>query len=403
MRKRKSVLLIVLGTSLLLSTTNVCASGDILSSEKKAEIQAEAGNFKLQAGEMQNVKKIEVKVGFDGLQFQNTINQGSSSEWYGPGKIRLLDENGNVVGTENFDLKSEYPDFDVNVVGKKVYTMEYNGFTTEFEINVRPCEFQIIVGRNEDGSVDLDDTGKYIHVPIGGDIRKANIVTLTRDAEVPELGYGAEPSFPFDSIVGKSIEELFDNTKAGIYEIPVTIKEESGVATGIIKVMVGIPEKGTIDEIFPSDAKNDLPDKDVVGAWNIPSGEEGAGTWVFDTGLTKDSGVTVWSYHNAQWLKIGEYWVDEEGNATVKLTEDQTSPILITKNNLQKPAKDNSKDENNSKINGTGNSSKTNTNVQIKEKAPKTGDSSNVLPSFLACAVSMFAMIVIGIRKRYSK
>lgn len=403
MRKRKRVLLFLLGASFVLNASNVCASDGKLWFENEAEVQAELGKSKLQAGEMQNVKKIEVKVGFDVPYFQNTIIQGSSSDWYDLGEIRLLDENGNVVGTENFDFESEYPDFDVNVVGKKTYTMEYNGFTTEFEINVRPCEFQIIVGRNEDGSVDIDNTGKYIRIPIGGDIRKANIVTCTRDAEVPEQGYGAEPSFPFDSIVGKPIEELFDNTKVGIYEIPVTIKEENGVATGIIKLMVGIPEKGLIDEMLPSDAKNNLPDKDVVGAWNIPSGEEGVGTWVFDTGLTKDSGVTVWSYHNAQWLKIGEYWVDEEGNATVTLTEDQTSPILITKNNLHKPAKDNSKDENDSKINGTDNSSKTNTNVQIKAKAPKTGDSNNVQPSFLACALSIFAVMVIGIRKKYSK
>ena len=135
-----------------------------------------------------------------------------------------------------------------------------------------------------------------------------------------------------------------------------------------------------------------MPNNELLGVWNIPSGDAGAGTWVFQTGMAKGSKVDVWSYHNNAWLSIGTYTVDENSNVSVSFTANQLSPVIIVKN-TETPKKDvtTSTDMND-------NAQKTDGNKPTE--IPNTGMNNNVaLLSLITLASAGTLMIMLKKRK----
>lgn len=181
------------------------------------------------------VKDIDVLVGFDVPNFDNCVLQGCEDAWLGQGEIRLLGEEDNILYTEYFDIKERYPDFDTNVVGKKNYKMEYHGFSKEFEVNIRPATVSIEYVKWTGNERTWEP---YILIPLGGSIWDVDVIAMWYDTELPAQGYGAQRGFDYDTIVGASVEDLIDTSRAGVYEVPITVKDESCLATGVLKAIV---------------------------------------------------------------------------------------------------------------------------------------------------------------------
>lgn len=182
------------------------------------------------------VKDIDVQVGQDVDGYSNCIVQeyGWLEEY--PGEIYLLDAEGNILYTEYFDIKEMFPDFDISTVGKKTYQMEYHGFTKEFEVNIRPVTVEIEY-LNWKSDKQIWEWEPYALIPLGGSIKDKDSRDFWIDPEL-KWGHGGGRGFDYDVIVGASVEDLIDTSRAGVYEVPITVKDKFCLATGVLKAIV---------------------------------------------------------------------------------------------------------------------------------------------------------------------
>lgn len=240
------------------------------------------------------------------------------------GKIDVLDDLGNVI--YSVALKEEdIPAYDNTQIGTKSFPISYHGFTTTLEIEFHKYQYYEIY---KPSGINAGD--EFI-VPIGTDLNKIAISAKTY--AIDENGNMIPTGMGGGIGLAPELINQIDTSKAGVYDVQV--KSISDVDhkeyTVKAKVIVGMPKQSTIEELLPIEAQNTLPNNHIVGVWNVPSKEAGAGRWNFQTGLEKGSMVDVWSYHNTAWLSIGTYTVNEDGEVSVSFTADQLSPILLTK------------------------------------------------------------------------
>lgn len=294
------------------------------------------------------------------------------------GTINVLDDLGNTI--YNVELKKEdIPNFDNTQTGKKSFPISYIGLNTNLEIEFREFHRVTFVG-----PIAQSDT--FI-IPIGTDLKKFGAIHTVY--AIDENGN----EFPMGRGSGDFPSELIakvDISKAGVYNVEAT--QQSTGELFKAKIIVGLPTQSTVDELLPKEAQESMPSNELLGVWNIPSGDAGAGTWVFQTGMIKGSKVDVWSYHNNAWLSIGTYSVDENGNVSVSFTANQLSPVIIVKN-TETP-----KEDITTPTNPNNNGQKTDNNKPTD--IPNTGVNNNVaLLSLITLASACVLVLLMKKRK----
>ncbi len=268
---------------------------------------------------------------------------------YSTGQIRVLDDLGNPIYTVALNEK-DLANFNPAKAGTQTFPISYIGLNTTMEIAVHNYkDAYILLPDVEHIEYEPRTYGiawKAFEVQRGADLK--NFEAYFVPCKVDENGkfyhslvepkqsraagfptYDAEP-FPSELIA------KIDTSKAGVYNVSAILQDGRNVNA---TVNVGGSSQSTIEELLPKEAQETMPasKSDVLSVWDVPSGEAGAGTWVFATGLYKGSTVDVWTYHNQKWLEIGTYTVDQDGNITVTFTADQLSPVLLTKNTVVNP------------------------------------------------------------------
>lgn len=265
-------------------------------------------------------KPASIRASIEGIS-ENKMGINSPMQY---GRIDILDDLGNVIYC--VELKEEdIPTYDNTQIGTKSFPISYHGFTTTLEIEFHKYQYYEIYkpwGIN---------AGDEFIVPIGTDLNK--IAVSAKTYAVDETGSIINTGMGGGFGLAPELITQIDTSKAGVYDMQVkSISEvDNNEYTIKAKVIVGLPNQSTIEELLPTEAQNTLPNNKIVGIWNIPSGEAGAGTWSFQTGLEKGNMVDVWSYHKNTWLSIGTYTVQADGSVSVSFTADQLSPILLTK------------------------------------------------------------------------
>ncbi|MBC5689009.1 LPXTG cell wall anchor domain-containing protein [Mediterraneibacter sp. NSJ-55] len=332
-------------------------------------------------GEVPKPAKIEAKLGLNSHYSGNTLPLGISED-----KLRdflyvdFYDEAGSLINVGEEPVL-EISAFDTNVKGEHKVTVTAADFELSTEITVRIVPVKVlVVNQGFSSGRDTD----VISIPVGGyTSRSLELTAVNKDnpAEViAPLGAGlVSLTYYFPDI---------DVSKAGVREYSAPYYDEYlGVNTTIsVKIKVGQPESVPAKDLLPEEAIATMPQGEVIGTWDVPSGEAGAGTWVFQTGLTQGQEVTVWSYHNGQWLKIGVYKADAEGNVTVTFTADQLSPILITKNETSSGAVSGGNADTENK------SENVSDNKAAAVKTPQTGDTQNIL-LYVAAGLASFSVL----------
>ena len=270
----------------------------------------------VETSNMNNVgKPASIRASVFGVR-ENLLNIG---EDFCEGTINVLDDLGKVIYNIKLN-KEDIPNYDDTQAGKKSFPISYIGLNTNLEVEFR--KFQYIEQLSPVGI----ESSEFV-LPIGSDLTKIGtssiVYAIDENGKQYPMGAGAS-SFPLELI------SKINTFKAGVYDVE-AIEQSTGYLLKA-KVVIGLPTQGTVDELLSKEAQASMPSNELLGVWNIPSGEAGAGTWVFQTGLTKGSKVDVWSYHNNAWLSIGTYVVDENGNVSVNFTANQLSPVILVKN-----------------------------------------------------------------------
>lgn len=333
-------------------------------------------------GEMPAPVEIEATLGFDGNSEYagNRVPLGSPEETLRELlEVKFFDANGSEVNV-GAEPQLEISKFDTNVKGKHKVTVKSSDFNLSTEITVRVIPMKIIIY-----PIDFDTTGEdIIRVPLGGATIRA----------LEQMGVNADN--PKETIGGLGAGGLFDLAEEfpGIDVSKPGVQEYTGFqeAYGMTfetsaKISIGVPEQVPQDELLSEEAKATMPSGEVVGTWDVPSGEAGAGTWVFHTGLKEGQKVTVWSYHNQKWIKIGVYTVDTNGNVTVTFKADQLSPILITKNGTSSEGLPGGDSTTGNKVERQNGNKTTTVN-----NAPQTGDTQKIMLFVLTCVGSLFVL-----------
>lgn len=307
-------------------------------------------------------------IGVDG----NKMDIGTSIKG---GTIDVLDNLGNII--YSVELKEEnISAYDNTQIGTKSFLISYNALTTTLEIEFHRYTYYEIYkpwGIN---------AGSEFIVPIGTDLKKVGVSAKTY--AVDEHGSIVPTGMGGGTGLAPELIAQIDTAKAGVYDVEVKSTSEVDDNEYIVKakVIVGLPNQSTIEELLPIEAQNTLPNHNIVGIWDVPSGEAGAGTWCFQTGIEKGSMVDVWSYHKNAWLPIGTYAVAANGEISVAFTADQLSPILVTKAEKGSTA------------------SSSNTEAVIKDTSTKANDYRSIL--FLL-SISCVLISVVVIKKKEEK
>lgn len=252
--------------------------------------------------------------------------------------ISVLDDRGNNI--YSVELKKEnILSCDRIDLGTNVYHISYLGLDTT--LNIVFHKYELFYYLSSEGKYYGDTLPRPIFVPVGADLKNVSVFYNPYRIDENDKIYTYDGNPVSRGALG-SIYDLFpseliaqvDTSKAGVYEVD-GIVSDGRRAKG--RVVVGKAAQSTIEELLPQEAQATMPaaKQDVLSVWDIPSGEAGAGTWVFATGLNKGSTVNVWSYHNQNWLKIGTYTVDQDGNITVAFRADQLSPVILTKGDVK--------------------------------------------------------------------
>lgn len=291
-------------------------------------------------------------------------------------EIKYYDKSGNQVNLGE-EVETEISKIDTSVKGKSKVTVASQGLTTEITVRIVPVKVLLV----EEGFLTGENTD-IIKLPIGGKLDGAYIEVAVNEDDPTEIlqpvGAGGWPLLEYFPQT--------DTSKAGLQEYsiyPEFLENFFRVPTMLTtKISVGMPKQVSKDDILTEKAQATMPSGAVVGTWDVPSGKAGAGTWVFQTGLAQGQEVTVWSYHNEQWLKIGVYKVDSEGNVTVTFTADQLSPVLITKNETSGKT-----------VVNTNTNQVTNKDKTVNSKAPKTGDTNHIL---LLLGMGLVSFCILG-------
>ncbi len=272
------------------------------------------------------------------------------------GEICVLDNFGKTIYQTKLE-ENAIPNFDSTLIGKKSYPISYIGLNTTVEV-----EFHKYTSMWIFKTLHGDDT--FI-MPLGQEAKGAGCGGLHFFVDENEhkimTDISAGGNLPAELIA------KIDTSKAGAYEIEAISKEDGSLYKA--KVIVGIPTQSTMEELLTPEAQATLPSKDVLSVWDVPSGEAGAGTWVFSTGMKKGNTVAVWSYHNNKWLKIGTYAADQDGNISVTFKADQLSPVILVKGNATADNQNSSVDTN-----------KSNVKTNIIKDTSKTKQTANALP-----------------------
>ena len=247
--------------------------------------------------------------------------------------------------------KDMLSDVDTSKLGIQNATLTYKGMQASFTYEV--VEVKAITATQS--------------IPVGGTINDWQQFYLVDSSNEKNILLHAE-LYNLSGFPGSWLGE-YDSTKAGIQNVPYEINMWGQKFRGNLELKVGIPDAKTIDEIFSANAQATMPSGEAVGAFEVPSGDLGAGTWIFQTGLPSGSSVNVWSFHEENWLNIGSYIVDGEGNVTVQFTANQLSPILLVKDS-DVAAPNSNKDVNTV----TSDTTTDNTN----KNTPKTDDETDV-------------------------
>ena len=306
-----------------------------------------------------------------------------NSEFGYPGTIEVLDDLGQRIYAV-YLFTQDIPNFDNTQIGKKSYPISYLGMTTTLEVEFHKYDKIYILSPDFTNSKVMPSP---ITVPINADLNNVSVFynpyTIDESGNIwdmyqNEIGRGAAAPSEYKSLPQELIKKI-DTSKAGVYDIDETLSDGRRVMS---KVIVGTAAQSTIEKLLSQEAQATMPaaKKDVLSVWDVPSGEAGAGTWVFSTGMNKGNTVVVWSYHNQKWLKIGTYAVDQDGNITVTFTADQLSPVILVKgdttvNDQNSPVENNKPNENKPNENN-----KSNVKTDIIKDTSKTKQTANALP-----------------------
>lgn len=304
---------------------------------------------------------IKARAGFTDSKGISTLPVGGKFQF---GEIDILDDLGNTIYRVELKEK-DILNFDSSKRGVKKYSISYNGFTTELVIEFHQWIYILKPIWNEENDFVF---------PIGTDLTKQTADLFVYDSDDNNHPLGITPGIGFaSSTYLDNLLNMIDTSKAGTYQIKFKIDDaDNGIQTVNAKVIIGMPNRSTIEELLPKEAQSTIPCEDVLGVWEVPSGEAGAGTWIFDTGLTKGNKVDVWTYHNGEWLSIGSYSADDKGCILVTFNSDQLSPVLITKG-VNKDA------SSNQEINNESNENHFNDKDVIKNTGAHTSDYHNML------------------------
>ncbi len=358
-------------------------------------------------GKVQSIK-VEDFRGYSG-KFPYTLPLGITTiGHYGYDAISLLDDLGNIIAQADLtaDMIQEFESFQK---GKKEFIVKFENFSTTVTIDFREYygefeSFPLSVGTN------IDEISGFF-------------ATYDKDSNY-WLGAG-QGGLAFD-FVGTHIKDVLKVNEVGIQEFDLKVRDKS---TGEIypihfKFYVGVAEASELDQLLTEEAKASMPSQDVVGSYDLPSGDAGAGTWLLPTKLKENEGVDVYTYHNDAWLKVGEYYADKDGNVEVTFTADQLSPVVLFKNgkvqeivednneqssqqtdNVEKPTVEEQSDSSQNEEQHKENNEKGNITASQEnsvEKAPETNDDTNTYALWATLIVSLFGVFCI-VKKKLEK
>lgn len=307
-------------------------------------------------------------------------------------KLSFIDNEDNVLCTKNISVQ-EYIDayqIPTQQQGNYPVEIEFDGFKAMFPFSVEETMYTVIFTNQDRDMQHLDAHINYVE-------KGANL----EDFGVSVYLYSSVNKYPLGLAASGLDSETYaaiDTNTVGYQEVEI----KANGSIGILRVSVGIPKEVSIDDVVSQEAKDTMPQSEVVGVFELPLGNDGVKTWTLPTKLDADEGVDVYVYQNNSWVKVEESFVDTDGN--VEVTVEQGSIIVVFKNGKTKevvyqqnqPVKEESnKEQQPNTMHDVTQEVQDGTKYMIKEKAPATADTTNIYILVGLSLISMMCMIYV--------